>query len=276
MLYKFFKTQFQLIAYLSLWILFAFLQTVSLQHISSLEVPILLADNIVYSMLYAIAGILILNVVKFGNFELLSIQQRRINYAAVILLATILTIALVSLFEYYVLGEEIAENLFAFIGLRILISILLYLLLLSSFLLFFSKNKNDEIEIESIESTQIQVIDSGDKIERKFIDQIAVKTGTKIHIILIPDIIYMQADGDYVQIFTTTGRFMKEQTLKYFEEHLPDNLFVRVHRSSIVNVQTILRIELYDKQNQQLALKNNHQIKISQSAYKLLRTKLKV
>lgn len=276
MLYKFFKTQFQLIAYLSLWILFAFLQTVSLQHISSLEVPILLADNIVYSMLYAIAGILILNVVKFGNFELLSIQQRRINYAAVILLATILTIALVSLFEYYVLGEEIAENLFAFIGLRILISILLYLLLLSSFLLFFSKNKNDEIEIESIESTQIEGIESGDKIERKFIDQIAVKTGTKIHIILIPDIIYMQADGDYVQIFTTTGRFMKEQTLKYFEEHLPDNLFVRVHRSSIVNVQTILRIELYDKQNQQLALKNNHQIKISQSAYKLLRTKLKV
>lgn len=276
MLYKFFKTQFQLIAYLSLWILFAFLQTVSLQHISSLEVPILLADNIVYSMLYAIAGILILNVVKFGNFELLSIQQRRINYAAVILLATILTIALVSLFEYYVLGEEIAENLFAFIGLRILISILLYLLLLSSFLLFFSKNKNDEIEIESIESTQIEGIESGDKIERKFIDQIAVKTGTKIHIILIPDIIYMQADGDYVQIFTTTGRFMKEQTLKYFEEHLPDNLFVRVHRSSIVNVQTILRIELYDKQNQQLALKNNHQIKISQSGYKLLRTKLKV
>lgn len=276
MLYKFLKTQFQLIAYLSLWILFAFLQTVSLQHISSLEFSILLTDNIVYSMLYAIAGILILNVVKFGNFELLSIQQRRINYAAVILLATILTIALVSLFEYYVLGEEIAENLFAFIGLRILISILLYLLLLSSFLLFFSKNKNDEIEIESIESTQIEGIESGDKIERKFIDQIAVKTGTKIHIILIPDIIYMQADGDYVQIFTTTGRFMKEQTLKYFEEHLPDNLFVRVHRSSIVNVQTILRIELYDKQNQQLALKNNHQIKISQSAYKLLRTKLKV
>ena len=69
---------------------------------------------------------------------------------------------------------------------------------------------------------------------------------------------------------------MKEQTLKYFEEHLPDNLFVRVHRSSIVNVQTILRIELYDKQSQQLALKNNHQIKISQSGYKLLRTKLNV
>lgn len=270
------KNQFLLIAYLSIWILFAFVQTVSLQHISTLEFAQLLADNLVYSTLYAIAGILILNIVKFGNFELLSVHQRRINYAAIIALATILTGALAYLLEYYVFGVEITEKLFVFTFLRTLISILIYLLLLSSFLLYISKNKNDEIEIDSIESTQLEGIESGDKIERKFIDQIAVKTGAKIHIILIPDIIYIQADGDYVQIFTTTGRFMKEQTLKYFEEHLPENLFVRVHRSSIVNVQTIQRIELYDKQNQQLALKNNHQIKISQSGYKLLRTKLNV
>lgn len=276
MIYKFLKNQFLLIAYLSIWILFAFVQTVSLQHISTLEFAQLLADNLVYSTLYAIAGILILNIVKFGNFELLSLHQRRINYAAIIALATILTGALAYLLEYYVFGVEITEKLFVFTFLRTLISILIYLLLLSSFLLYISKNKNDEIEIDSIESTQLEGIESGDKIERKFIDQIAVKTGAKIHIILIPDIIYIQADGDYVQIFTTTGRFMKEQTLKYFEEHLPENLFVRVHRSSIVNVQTIQRIELYDKQNQQLALKNNHQIKISQSGYKLLRTKLNV
>lgn len=276
MIYKFLKNQFLLIAYLSIWILFAFVQTVSLQHISTLEFAQLLADNLVYSTLYAIAGILILNIVKFGNFELLSVHQRRINYAAIIALATILTGALAYLLEYYVFGVEITEKLFVFTFLRTLISILIYLLLLSSFLLYISKNKNDEIEIDSIESTQLEGIESGDKIERKFIDQIAVKTGAKIHIILIPDIIYIQADGDYVQIFTTTGRFMKEQTLKYFEEHLPENLFVRVHRSSIVNVQTIQRIELYDKQNQQLALKNNHQIKISQSGYKLLRTKLNV
>ena len=276
MVYKFFKVHFQLIAYLSIWILFAYLQTVSLQYISTLEFTQLLADNLVYSSLYAIIGILILNVVKFGNFELLSIHQRRINYAAIIVLATILTVALGYLFEYYVLGEEIAEQLFVFIALRTLISILLYLLLLVSFILFISISKNDEVELDTIENYQTEIVEIEEKEEKKVIDQVAVKTGTKIHIILIPDIIYIQADGDYVQIYTTTGRFMKEQTLKYFEEHLPDNLFVRVHRSSIVNVQTILRIELYDKQSQQLALKNNHQIKISQSGYKLLRTKLNV
>ena len=276
MLYKFFKNHFQLIAYLCIWILFAFLQTVSFHSLLTLEMVPLLADNLVYSAIYAAVGILILNVVKFGNFELLSIHQRRINYAAVIVLATILTVALSYLFEYYVLGEMIAKELLTIVALRVLISILVYMLALVSFVFYFSTGRNDEPELEPIENLLIKEVAPDDKQEKIIIDQIAVKTGTKIHIILIPDIIYMQADGDYVQIFTTTGRFMKEQTLKHFEEHLPDNLFVRVHRSSIVNVQSILRIELYDKQSQQLALKNGHQIKISQSGYKLLRTKLKL
>jgi hypothetical protein len=250
------------------------MQTVSLRYISPLEFTELLSDNLVYSTVYAFIGMLILSIVKFGNFELLSTHQRCMNHAAVILLAAILTVAIGYLFEYYVLGEELAKQLVAFIALRVLISILLYFLLVVSFILFVSKMKNDESELEPIENSKSENIDLQEKHERKVIDQVAIKAGTKIHVILIPDIIYIQADGDYVQIFCMSGRFMKEQTLKYFEEHLPDNLFVRVHRSSIVNVQSILRIELYDKQSQQLALKNGHQIKISQSGFKLLRTKL--
>ncbi len=189
MLYKFFKNHFQLIAYLFIWILFALLQTVSLRYISTLELTQLLADNLVYSSLYAITGILILDVVKFGNFELLSVYQRRINYAAVIALATILTVAIVYLFEYYVFGEELLKQLLTFLALRILISLLVYFLLLVLFILFFSKNENDVIELEPSENNQIEEAATGDKQEKVFIDQIAVKTGTKIHIILIPDII---------------------------------------------------------------------------------------
>lgn len=276
MVYKFFKDYFQLLAYLSTWIVFAVIQTLSIQYLSALGFTVLLADNLAYSVLYAINGLLILNVVKFGNFALLSTQQRRINYVAVILLATILTMGLAYLFEYYLLSEEIAKQLFPFMALRVLISLLVYLLQVISCILLFASDKNDDNELEQIENLPTEAVETEVKQEKMVIDQIAVKTGTKIHIIIIPDIIYLQADGDYVQIYTTTGRFMKEQTLKYFEEHLPGNLFVRVHRSSIVNVQTILRIELYDKQSQQLALKNGHQLKISQSGYKLLRNKLNV
>ena len=108
----------------------------------------------------------------------------------------------------------------------------------------------------------------------RFFERIAVKSGTKIHVVLIPDILYLQADGDYVQIFTRDGKYLKEQTMKYFDEHLPENQFVRVHRSVIVNVEMISRIELYEKQNQLLTLKNGQQIKTSPAGYKALRMAL--
>jgi DNA-binding LytR/AlgR family response regulator len=91
---------------------------------------------------------------------------------------------------------------------------------------------------------------------------------------MIPEILYLQADGDYVQIHTINGKYLKEQTMKYFELHLPAGQFVRVHRSTIVNVEMISRIELYEKQSQQLTLKNGQQVKTSPSGYKALRAAL--
>jgi DNA-binding LytR/AlgR family response regulator len=105
------------------------------------------------------------------------------------------------------------------------------------------------------------------------LERIAVKSGQKIHVIIVSDILYLQAEGDYVQIFTNDGKYLKEQTMKYFENNLPSQ-FVRVHRSYIINIETISRIELYEKQNQQLTLKNGHKIKISIAGYKLLKLRL--
>ena len=103
------------------------------------------------------------------------------------------------------------------------------------------------------------------------LERIAVKSGQKIDVVLVPDIIYLQAVGDYVKIHTAKGRFLKEETMKYFQEHLPSKQFVRVHRSYIVNVEMINRIEVYEKQNQLITLKNGEQIKVSITGYKQLK-----
>ncbi|MDR1503967.1 MAG: LytTR family transcriptional regulator, partial [Prevotella sp.] len=83
-----------------------------------------------------------------------------------------------------------------------------------------------------------------------------------------------QAEGDYVMIHSTKGKFLKEQTMKSFESGLPQDKFVRVHRSSIVNIEFISQIELYDKQSQLLKLKNGGQVRISLSGYKALKKTL--
>ncbi len=82
---------------------------------------------------------------------------------------------------------------------------------------------------------------------------------------------YFQAEGDYVRIITDSGKYLKEETMKYFQIHLSEKQFVRVHRSYLVNISKILRIELYEKQYQQLTLNNGDKLIISASGYKKLR-----
>lgn len=110
--------------------------------------------------------------------------------------------------------------------------------------------------------------------EGEVIDRISVKDGARIHIIDLEEILYLQASGDYVTIFTTTGQYLKEQTMKYFEQNLPSPAFVRIHRSTIVHTVQIARIELFGKETYQVRLKNGVTLRASNSGYKLLKEKL--
>ena len=107
-----------------------------------------------------------------------------------------------------------------------------------------------------------------------FLDRVSVKDGSRIHIIHLEELLYLQAGGDYVTIFTPGGQYVKEQTMKYFETHLPPALFVRIHRSCIVNTEQILRVELFGKENYQVRLKNGVCLRASNAGYKLLKERL--
>jgi DNA-binding LytR/AlgR family response regulator len=76
-------------------------------------------------------------------------------------------------------------------------------------------------------------------------------------------------------IISSNGKYLKEQTMKYFESHLPKSLFIRVHRSYIVNIEYISAIESYGKQNQQVLLKNGEWLKVSLAGYKALKVALR-
>lgn len=108
----------------------------------------------------------------------------------------------------------------------------------------------------------------------EWLERISVKDGTRIHLIPIGELWYLQAGGDYVTLTTSSGEYVKEQTLKYFETHLPPTSFVRIHRSCIVNVQQIVRVELFGKENYQVKLKCGVSLRASLAGYKLLKERL--
>lgn len=110
--------------------------------------------------------------------------------------------------------------------------------------------------------------------QEEIIDRITVKDGSRIHIIKVDELLYIQACGDYATLVTPTGEYIKEQTMKHFEGHLPTNNFVRIHRSTIVNVTQISRVELFGKETYQVLLKNGTKLRVSLTGYRLLKERL--
>jgi two-component system LytT family response regulator len=108
----------------------------------------------------------------------------------------------------------------------------------------------------------------------EFLVRVAVKSRHKVSVVPVEEIIFLEAEGDYVMIHTKDARHLKEKTMKYFETHLDPEQFIRIHRSYIVNAKFIDRIEYYDKENYAVLTKNGEKLKASTNGYKLLKQAL--
>jgi two-component system LytT family response regulator len=115
-----------------------------------------------------------------------------------------------------------------------------------------------------------KILQSADEKE-ELLQRIAVKSRHKVHVVGVDEIIYLEAEGDYVMIHTKEGNYLKEKTMKYFETHLDPGKFIRIHRSYIVNAEAIERIELYDKETYSVLLKTGNKLRASTTGYKLLK-----
>lgn len=106
--------------------------------------------------------------------------------------------------------------------------------------------------------------------------RVVIKLNNRIKIIPFNEIIYLEAAEDYVFIHTSEGRFMKHKTMIFFENALDKNQFVRCHRSYIVDVQQITRLEIYEKDSHVAILKNGAKVPVSKSGYSRLKLVLGV
>ncbi len=146
----------------------------------------------------------------------------------------------------------------------------------------FSKDRFNEslnklygrMDSPDTKNDQIEKIKKHLEESDEIIHRVVIKKSGKIHVISSNDIHYLEAQDDYVMIYTAEERFLKQQTMKFFEKHLDNELFIRVHRSYIVNVQRIERIEPYEKTNYILILKDGNKIPVSRSGMQVMKEKL--
>jgi len=116
---------------------------------------------------------------------------------------------------------------------------------------------------------------NADTQKSEVLSRIVMKTGSKIHILSVDKIRYMETMDDYVRIHTSEGKFVKQNTMKYYEAHLPPSDFVRIHRSFIVRVKEIARLEPLNKDSYVALLHDKTQLSVSRSGYSKLKEVLK-
>jgi two-component system LytT family response regulator len=122
---------------------------------------------------------------------------------------------------------------------------------------------NNKEELESLSNTHDE--------KSGLLTRIVVKSGSKIKIIPVETIDYLESEDDFVMIYCKDGHFLKQKTMKYFENHLDPNKFIRIHRSCVVNTSQLAEIQQYGKESWMLLTKQGAKLKISKSGYLTLK-----
>lgn len=102
-------------------------------------------------------------------------------------------------------------------------------------------------------------------------DRLLVRDGTRVHVIQAAELDYAVARDDYVELHAAGREYLKHQTLNDLEAQLDPSRFVRTHRSYLVNVERIAKIEPYAKDSRIAVLQDGTQIPLSRAGYARIR-----
>jgi two-component system, LytTR family, response regulator len=105
----------------------------------------------------------------------------------------------------------------------------------------------------------------------QYIERIVVKDGSRVHVIPVGKLDFAEAQDDYVSLRSEKKNYLKQQTISSLEASLDPARFVRVHRSFIVNLERIAKIEPYTKDARLAMLADGSQVPVSRAGYARLK-----
>jgi two-component system LytT family response regulator len=105
--------------------------------------------------------------------------------------------------------------------------------------------------------------------------RILVRDGPRVHVLPVEKIDYIQAQDDYVCFRCDGKEYLKEQTLADLESALDPAKFVRIHRSYVLNLDRLARVETDERENRIAMLADGRRLPISRAGYGRLSALLK-
>ena len=277
------KSEF-ILRYLIMWSVYTALYALAIYYVVPISFTIILLESTTHTIILFALLFFQWNFIRYSRHS--EDTTATITYILLIIASIAIWIGLGYLANMALIGDEYTRALSYSIPIKVITGILASIIaVLHSISDKEKRMKNEEEKAEerlffnnTPESTTIQEEERSiaEVISMEEIERVSVKTGGKITIIQISDIVYIQSYGDYVYLVTDSGKFIKERTMKYFESGLPNSSFIRIHRSYIVNITKISRVELSEKQTQRIIMTNGDKLKISTTGYKTLRRFLNI
>lgn len=109
---------------------------------------------------------------------------------------------------------------------------------------------------------------------QQFLERIVVKDGTNVTLIPVAKLDFAESQDDYVALVTGTKKHLKQQTIASLEASLDPGQFVRIHRSFIVNLERVAKIEPYAKDSRAAILSTGARLPVSRTGYARLKALL--
>lgn len=107
---------------------------------------------------------------------------------------------------------------------------------------------------------------------QQFLERLVVKDGTRVTLIPVTKLDYVEAQDDYVALASHGAKHLKQQTIASIEAGLDPARFVRIHRSYIVNFERVVRIEPYGKDSRLAILSDGTRLPVSRAGYARLKS----
>ena len=105
----------------------------------------------------------------------------------------------------------------------------------------------------------------------RWLERVLVREGAQVHVIPVERLEYLEAQDDYIAIHADGRTWLKTQPLAELAEGLDPDRFVRIHRSYVLNVERLSKLELYSKDSRVAILKGGQQLPVSRAGYARLR-----
>jgi two-component system LytT family response regulator len=106
------------------------------------------------------------------------------------------------------------------------------------------------------------------------LDRVVIRDGPHVHVLSVDKIDFVEAQDDYVAFHSGARTFTKEQTISTVETQLDARRFVRIHRSYLLNIDRLSKVELYAKDSRLAILVDGRKLPVSRSGYQRLQVLL--